>query len=320
MKPRCAERVVGLGQPRPAAQPRQRASARRATRAPSSRPRSSETSASKRPRSGSSPPTTLVPPPNGTTATPSSLHAYRTACDLAALARRHDGVGRVLAVAGALAQQVEVGLAAAAPRRAPRRRRARAPPPRSRRAARAPPRAAPAARSRTVVQRHRPRDHRARRRRARSAGSPRRGRAATAPRRARPSPRTRSRGGSRAASTSPASPAERLVGLALGRAPQHHAAEARPARAASGASRAPTVVPAAAGASVDLEDDLAEQPLERRPHELLRPAPPLARPSTARRGSRPGSSAPCRSPAPTSSRPSSRPRRAASRGHQRGRW
>ena len=43
------------------------------------RPRSSETSASNGPRSGSRPPTTLVPPPNGTTATPASAQTCSTA-------------------------------------------------------------------------------------------------------------------------------------------------------------------------------------------------------------------------------------------------
>ena len=40
--------------------------------------RSNEITDEKAPRSGSTPPTTLVPPPNGTTATPSPAHSSRT--------------------------------------------------------------------------------------------------------------------------------------------------------------------------------------------------------------------------------------------------
>ncbi len=108
------ERAVGLRQPQAGLEHGgERALVDGDQRGPSARGRA-RSRASNRPRSGSSPPTTLVPPPNGTTATPASAHACSTARHLVVVGRRDDRVGRGLAVARALGEQVEVALAAAA--------------------------------------------------------------------------------------------------------------------------------------------------------------------------------------------------------------
>ena len=70
VSPRRAEQRLGLGAAQARLEPREQRARRRASSSRSSRARSRATHAVCAPRSGSTPPTTHVPPPNGTTATP----------------------------------------------------------------------------------------------------------------------------------------------------------------------------------------------------------------------------------------------------------
>ena len=109
------------------------------------RTRSRLTTPAKPSRRAARPPVTEVPPPNGTTATRCSTAQARTAAHVVVPVGSDDGVGRVVEVAGAGAQQVGGGLAARAqgPRRVVGRARARRRrPPGGRRAARRPARTA----------------------------------------------------------------------------------------------------------------------------------------------------------------------------------
>ena len=74
--------------------------------------RSSDITALNSPRSGSSPPTTLVPPPNGTTAMLRCPHNAQDRGDLVFVGGQQHGVRRVLDSAISSPQQVERGLAA----------------------------------------------------------------------------------------------------------------------------------------------------------------------------------------------------------------
>ena len=152
---------------------------------------------------GSRPPTTLVPPPNGTTATPASAQACSTASDPVGVGRRDHRVRRRRAVARALGQQVEVGLAAAAQHArlavvahaSPTRRE-----PLAQRRRRAPARAAARPRAPPAGRRPRPR----RRARSRSSAAACVGQRRARPR-ARPSPRRPARASRRAARRAPSS-------------------------------------------------------------------------------------------------------------------
>ena len=273
-QPVRGQRPVGLGQPHAGREHARSASARRRRAARPCRPRSSETTrreaaraAARRRRRRSSRRRTARPRRRRRAA----LRARRRTSSC--VAGRDDRVRRVRAVARALGQQVEVGLAGGAQHarlavvahvlgadHADERARSR--------------HRAPAARSRTSVERHRPRRRRRRRRPSSLAQERRRvRRAAPARRPARPSPR-------RPARASPAPPARGR------RAPRR--APCRAARRSMQARRSARQ-PAPALAQLERHAACRRPPARAGPRRAARPGPArTACPSSscAQRGSR----------------------------------
>ena len=260
----------------------------------SSRRRSSEITPRSRPRSGSTPPTTLVPPPNGTTATRVLGAGREHGRAPRRPTRGHDhGVGRARRVARSAGARGPGSCAPRRGRRAPRGRRARAPrrplPPAARAAppaaaaragapARARPCGVPAAGSTPELvaqQRHRGLGDSARR--APSSPQPHQ--------RIRPSPEH--------ACASPSSGLRRACRLRRRRATG--TARSAPSRAASGSSasshracrRSPRRL------ERDLGDRLDEDALERRLLELLAPDEPRSGSAPPRACSRRARPCPC---------------------------
>ena len=129
MSPRAPQRLLGLGTAQAGPERRGQRDRVDLDRRAAGRRSSAITPLVRAPRPGSTPPTTLVPPPNGTTATPSRAQASSRAATAPRRAGIDHGVGRVLERPAA--QPDQIGIALARPRggRGPRGRSARSPAP-----------------------------------------------------------------------------------------------------------------------------------------------------------------------------------------------